>query len=138
MLYEYQDEPSVVTVWTDGDWSGKRADVQIHVPGCDAERCPHGQDVEREPDGRVSLSTAESEFYAIGRGTSSGLTVKHVLQVVADTLKLGAKIRMVVWTHGQVHVAQGLRHLVTRYQWYQEVLRSTVRGLRVRFEGQPR
>ena len=28
MLYAYQDEETVVTVWTDGDWSG---DVQVNA-----------------------------------------------------------------------------------------------------------
>ena len=33
----------------------------------------------------VSLSSAESEFYAIGLGCARGLTVKHVLQEILHT-----------------------------------------------------
>ena len=46
----------------------------------------------------VSLSSAESEFYAIGSGTIRGLTVKHVLQEILDNIKPGERMRMVVRT----------------------------------------
>ena len=81
MFHMNQDKEVELTVWTDGDRSG---DVQtcestssgaIQIGAHTVETWSVSQKV-------VSLSSAESEFAAIGGGTSRGLIVKHVLQEV--------------------------------------------------------
>ena len=78
MFHMNQDKDAKLTVWTDGDRSG---DVQtckstsIQIGAHTVETWSVSQKV-------VSPPSAEIEFYAIGGGTSRGLTVKHVLQEV--------------------------------------------------------
>ena len=78
----------------------------------------------------VALSSAESEFYAMGSGCHRGLTVKSVLQEIVDLRTPGEKVEMRVFTdsdaaRGMIH-RQGVgrvRHLATRYLWHQDALR---------------
>ena len=128
MFHMNQDKEVELTVWTDGDRSG---DVQtcestssgaIQIGAHTVETWSVSQKV-------VSLSSAESEFPAIGGGTSRGLTVKHVPQEVLGNIRLGAKIPMVVRTdsdaaRSMLHRAGcgRTRHLATRYLWHQDGL----------------
>ena len=125
-----QDKEVELTVWTDGDRSG---DVQmckstssgaIQIGAHTVETWSVSQKV-------VSLSSAESEFYAIGSGTSGGLTVKPVLQEVLGNIMLGAKIPMVLRTdmgaaRSMLHRAGcgRARRLATRYLWHQYTLKD--------------
>ena len=107
-----QDKEVELTVWNDGDRSG---DVQtckstssgaIQIGARTIETWSVSQKV-------ASLSSAESEFAAIGSGTSRGLTVKHVLQEVFGQHQARSKDKVSGENRqrrGQVHVAQsGLR-----------------------------
>ena len=46
----------------------------------------------------VSLSSAESEFYATGSGCARGLTVKHVLQEILQTMSPDSDVKMTIRT----------------------------------------
>ena len=79
----------------------------------------------------VSLSSAESEFYAIGSGCARGLTVKHVLQEILHTVSSDIDVKMTIRTdsdaaRGMIHrVGCGrVRLLQTRYLWHQQALRE--------------
>ena len=79
----------------------------------------------------VSLSSAESEFYAIGSGCARGLTVKHVVQETLHTVLADSDVKMTSRTdsdaaRGMIHrVGCGrVRHLQTRYLWHQQALRE--------------
>ena len=79
----------------------------------------------------VSLSSAESEFYAIASGCARGLIVKHVLQEILHATTPDADVKMKVCTdsdaaRGMIHrVGCGrVRHLQTRYLWHQQSLRE--------------
>ena len=69
---------NTVLVWIDGDCSG-------HVVTCKSTSAgavqleSHTIEMWSANQQVVSLSSAESEFYAIGSGYAPGLTVKHVL-----------------------------------------------------------
>ena len=68
-FFVYQDEPNTVLVWTDGDWSGNAVTcaVAVQLGSHTIETWSVNQQV-------VSLSSAESEFHAIGSGCARGLT----------------------------------------------------------------
>ena len=79
----------------------------------------------------VSLSSAESEFYAIGSGCARGLTVKHVLQEILHTVSPDSDVKMTIRTdsdaaRGMVHRVgcRRVRHLQTCYLWHQQALRE--------------
>ena len=77
----------------------------------------------------VSLSSAESEFYAIGSGCARGLTIKHVLLAILHTTAPDADIKMTGCTdsdaaRGMIHRVGCGRHLQTRYLWHQQSLRE--------------
>ena len=79
----------------------------------------------------VSLSSAESEFYAIGSGCARGLTIKHVLLEILHTTTPDADIKMTVCTdsdaaRGMIHRAGcgRVRHFQTRYLWHQQAMRE--------------
>ena len=80
----YQDEQNTVLVWTDGDWSGHAVTWKstpagaVQLESRTIELWSANQQV-------VSLSSAESEFYAIGSGCARGLTVEHVLLEIPHT-----------------------------------------------------
>ena len=46
----------------------------------------------------VSLSSAESEFCAIGSGCAPGLTVKHVLQEILHATSSDGDVKMTICT----------------------------------------
>ena len=58
----------------------------------------------------VSLSSAESEFCAIGSGCARGLTIKHVLLEILHTTTPDADIQMTVCTDSDA--ARGMIHRV--------------------------
>ena len=79
----------------------------------------------------VSLSSDESEFYAIGSGCARGLTIKHVLLEILHATTPDADIKMTVCTdsdaaRGMIHrVGCGrVRHLQTRYLWHPQAMRE--------------
>ena len=79
----------------------------------------------------VSLSSAESEFYAIGSGCARGLIVKHVLQEILKTMSPDSDVKMTIRTdsdaaRGMIHrVGCGrVRHLQTRFLWHQQAFRE--------------
>ena len=122
-FFAYQDEPDTVLVWTDGDWSGNA--VTCKSTSADTiETWSGNQQV-------VSLSSAESEFYAIGSGCARGFTVKHVLQEILHTMSPDSDVKMTIRTdsdaaRAMIHrVGCGrVRHLQTRYLWHQQPFRE--------------
>ena len=74
----------------------------------------------------IALSSAESEFYAMGSGCARGITVKNVLMEIASAEMPDQTVAMEVHTDstaakGMLH-RQGVgrvRHLATRYLWIQ-------------------
>ena len=83
-FFACQDEPNTVLVWTDGDRSGNAVTCKstpagvVQLRSRTIETWSVNQQV-------VSLSSAESEFHAIGSGCARGLTVKHVLLGILHT-----------------------------------------------------
>ena len=67
----------------------------------------------------VSLSSAESEFYAIGSGCARGLTINHVLLAILHTTAPDADA-----APGMIHRVGCGRHLQTRYLQHQQALRE--------------
>ena len=129
-VFAYQDEPNTVFVWTDGDWSGTAVTCKSTSAGAvqlgshTIEKWSVNQQV-------VSLSSAESEFYAMGSGCARGLTVKHVLQEILHTVSPDGDVKMTIRSDsdaacGMIHrVGCGrVRHLQTRYLWHQQALRE--------------
>ena len=79
----------------------------------------------------LSLSSDQSEFYAIGSACARGLTVKHVLQEILHTTSPDSDVKITIRTdsdaaRGMIHrVGCGrVRHLQTRYFWHQQALRE--------------
>ena len=76
----------------------------------------------------VSLSSADSEFYARRSGCARGLTIKHVLLEILHTTTPDADIKMTVCTDSDaargIHRVGRARHLQTRYWWHQRALRE--------------
>ena len=112
MFHMNQDKEVELTVWTDGDRSGDVQTCKSTSSGAIQIRA-HTVETWSVSQKFVSLSSAESEFAAIGGGTSRGLTFKHVLQEVFGQHQArskdtdGGENRQ---RRGQVHVAQsGLR-----------------------------
>ena len=78
----------------------------------------------------VALSSAESEFYAMGSGAARALTVKHVLQEILGAQAPDRSLKLTLFmdsnaAKGMIH-RQGVgrvRHLQTRYFWHQDALR---------------
>ena len=80
-FFAYQDEPSTVLVWTDVDWSGDAATCKSTSAGA-VQLGSHTIETWSVNQQVVWLSSAESEFHAIGSGCVRGLTVKHVSQEI--------------------------------------------------------
>ena len=130
MEFKYQDTPKHITVIVDGDWSGDSVSCKSTSAGC----ILHGSHMLESwsvTQQVISLSSAESEFYAIGSGCSRGLTVKNVLNELAalhpGTEPIGTKVltdsdaaRGMLQRHGVGRV----RHLATRFLWIQSALRD--------------
>ena len=83
-FFAYRDEPNTVLVWTDGDWSGNAVTCKSTSAGA-VQLGSHTIETWSVNQQVVSLSSAESEFYAIGSGCARGLTVKHVLLEILHT-----------------------------------------------------
>ena len=66
-FFAYQDEPSTVLVWTDGGWSGN-AVTWKSTSACAVQLGSHTIETWSVNQQVVSLSSAESEFHAIGSG----------------------------------------------------------------------
>ena len=120
-FFVYQDEPNTVLVWTDGDWSGNAVTCKSTSAGA-VQLGSHTIETWSVNQQVVSLSSAESEFYAIGSGCARGLTVKHVLQEILHTVSPDSDVKMTIRTdsdaaRGMIHrVGCGrVRHLQTRY-----------------------
>ena len=127
-FFAYQSEPSTILVWTDGDWSGNGMTCKSTSAGAIQSHTIETWSVDQQV---VSLSSAESEFYAIGSGCARGLTIKHVLLEILHTTTPDAVIGMTVCTdsdaaRGMIHrVGCGrVRYLQTRYLWHQQALRE--------------
>ncbi|CAK0826802.1 unnamed protein product [Prorocentrum cordatum] len=82
--------------------------------------------------GAVALSSAESEFYAIGSAAARGIAVRQVMVEIAELgAGLPADVKLIIRTdsdaaRGMIHrVGCGrVRHLQTRYLWHQQALRE--------------
>ena len=129
-FFAYQDEPNTVLVWTDGDWSGNAVTCKSTSAGA-VQLGSHTIDTWSVNQQVVSLSSAESEFYAIGSGCARGLTVKHVLQEILHTVSPDIDVKVTLRTdsdaaRGMIHrVGCGrVRLLQTRYLWHQQALRE--------------
>ena len=129
-FFAYQDEPNTVLVWTDGDWSGNAVTCKSTSAGA-VQLGSHTIETWSVNQQVVSLSSAESEFYAIGSGCARGRTVKHVLQEILHTVSPDSDVKMTIRTdsdaaRGMIHrVGCGrVRHLQTRYLWHQQALRE--------------
>ena len=64
-FFAYQTEPNTVLVWTDGDWSGNAVTCKLISAGA-IQLGSHTIETWSVNQQVVSLSSAESEFYAIG------------------------------------------------------------------------
>ena len=122
-FFAYQDEPNTVLVW-DGDWSGNAVTCKSTSAGA-VRLGSHTIEMWIVNQQVVSLSSADSEFYAIGSGCARGLTVKYVLLEIFHTTSLDNDVKMTTCTdsdavRGMIHrVGCGrVRHLQTRYLWH--------------------
>ena len=90
-FFAYQSEPRTVLVWTDGDWSGNAMTCKATSAGAiqSGSQTIETWSVNQQV---MSLSSAGSEFYAIGSGCSRRLTIKHVLLKILHTTTLDAEI----------------------------------------------
>ena len=127
-FFAYQSEPNTMLVWTDGDWSGNAVTCKSTSAGA-IQLGSHTIETWSVNQQVVSLSSAESEFYAIGSGCARGLTVKHVLLEILHATTPDEDIKMTVCTdsdaaRGMIHrVGCGrVRHLRTRYLWHQQTM----------------
>jgi hypothetical protein len=128
--FQYQAEPTGVTVWVDGDWSGDAVTCKSTSAGA-VQHGGHTLETWSVTQQAISLSSGESEFYALGSGCARGLTIKHVLQEVVDAQSSSAIVDMNINTdsdaaRGMLH-RQGcgrVRHLQTRYLWHQKALKD--------------
>ena len=127
-FFAYEDEPNTVLVWTDGDWSGHAVTYKSTSAGA-VQLGSHTIETWSVNQQVVSLSSSESEFYAIGSGCARGLTVKHVLQEIPHTTSPDGDVKMIVCTESDA--ARGMshrvgcgrvRHLQTRFLWHQQAL----------------
>lgn len=129
IIYAFQDEPTAITCQVDGDWSGEltcrsiSAGVLLHG-GHLLESWSVFQKV-------CSLSSAESEFYAIGSGAARGLMIKNVICEMRELAKRDTGIELDIDTdstaaRGMIHRhgVGRVRHLATRYLWTQESQRN--------------
>ena len=78
-----------------------------------------------------SLSSAESEFYAIGSGAARGLMIKNAINEMREAAGRDDPLDMTVESDStaakgmvQRHGVGRVRHLATRYLWIQESQRS--------------
>ena len=96
-FFAHQDEPNTVLVWTGGDWSGNAVTCKSTSAGAVQLGRPTVEtwSVDRQV---VSLSLAESEFYAIGSGCPRRLTAKHVLLEILHTTSPDGDVKMTICT----------------------------------------
>ena len=117
---------------TDGDWSGDTTTCKRTSIGT----VPIGKHLVESwslNQKCIALSTAESEFYAIGSGAARGLTVKSVMKEITESIhKTPAKdVTLELLTdsnaaRGMCHRAGvgKVRHLQIRYLWVQQSLKE--------------
>ena len=117
-------------VWTGGDWSGNAVTCRSTSAGA-VPLGSHTIETWSVNQQVVSLSSAESEFYAIGQVVLEGLTVKHVLLEILHATSPDGDVKMTICTdsdaaRGVIHrVGCGrVRHLQTCYLWHQQALRE--------------
>ena len=117
-------------LWTDGGWSGNAVTCKSTSAGA-VQLGSHTIETWSVNQQVVSLSLAESEFYAIGSGCARRLSVKHVLQEILHTTSPDSDFKTTIRTdsdaaRGMIHrVGCGrVRHLQTRYLWHQQALRE--------------
>ena len=122
-FFAHQDEPNTVLVWTDGDWSGNAVTCKSTSAGA-VQLASHTIETWSVNQQVVSLSSAESEFYAIGSGCAGELTVKHVLQEILHTVAPDSDVKMTIRTvsdaaRGMIHRfgCGRVKHLQTRHLW---------------------
>ena len=124
LVFRYQALPSEVRVAVDGDWAG---DVRSRKStSCDAAFFgDHLLESHAVSQQVIALSSAESEFYAIGSGTASGLFFKHLLA------EQGLEVNLAVVTDSSAaktmvqRVGVGrVRHIEVRFLWVQEEQRK--------------
>ena len=96
-------------VWTDGDWSGNAVTCKSTSAGA-VQLENHTINTWSVIQQVVSLSSAESEFYAIGSGCARGLTVKHVLQEILHTVLPEIDVKMTIRTDSDA--VRGMIHRV--------------------------
>ena len=75
-FFAYQDEPNTVLVWTDGEWSKNAATCKSTSAGA-VQLGSHTVETWSVNQQLVSLSSAESEFYAIGSGCARSERSRH-------------------------------------------------------------
>ena len=119
---------------TDGDWSGYQTTCRstsagtIQIGNRLIESWSLNQRV-------VALSTAESEFYAIGSGAARGITVKNMMEAIHEAAHgtPATYIKLDLLTDS--NAARGMchrsgcgrvRHLQIRYLWTQQALKDKV------------
>ena len=134
LSFLYQDTAAMmlVTVYVDGDWSGDVATCKSTSAGAVllGTHCLESWSVTQK---LIALSSAESEFYAMGSGCARGITVKNVLTEIANAEMPDTVVKMEVHTdstaaRGMLH-RKGVgrvRHLATRYLWIQDSLREGI------------
>ena len=124
-FFAYQDEPNTVLVWTDGDCSGIAVTCKSTPAGA-VQLGSHTIETWSVHQQVVLLSSAESEFCAVGSGCARGLTVKHVLLEILHTTSPDSDVKMTICTDSDA--ARGTIHRVgclqTRYLWPQQALRE--------------
>ena len=98
---------NTVLVWTDGDWSGNAVTCKSTSAGA-IQLGSHTIETWNVNQQVVSLSSVESEFYAISSGCARGFTVKHVLLEILHATTPDEDIKMTVCTdsdapRGMIH-----------------------------------
>ena len=122
--FDYQEWPGELVILTDADWasdSERRRSVDcVHIyhGGHLIEASTNAQQV-------VSLSTAESEFYRIVRGTASGI------QLPEGFMQFGFSVRLRVLSDSSAARAMTARtgsgrakHVEARYLWVPDRVRK--------------
>ena len=108
--FAYQDRWDAVVVWTDGDWSGDVLTCKSTSAGA-IQIGSHTVETWSVSQQVVSLSSAESEFYAIGSGAARGITVNNVmLEMALATEPAAVPIQLVLRTDSDA--ARGMLHRV--------------------------
>ena len=124
LIFRYQQFPDKIDVYVDGDWAG---DLETRrSTSCDiALFGKHLLESHAVTQQVLALSSAESEFYALGSGAATGLFIKHLLAEQGRELRLvlhtdSSAARSMVQRTGVGRV----RHIQARFLWIQEEQRG--------------